>query len=101
MFNLAVAIVAMSSAISLTSCDKFFGGNNDANDKGATITDSLGTDTTGVKEAPEATASDAEATEADKAEDKAAATPEADKADADKTPAPDADKASTTPAEKK
>lgn len=78
MFNLAVAIVAMSSAISLTSCDKFFG-SKDNNQNGALITDSLdkdslgtdslGTDTTATTPAPEASKTDDKAPVAD---DKAA-----------------------------
>lgn len=42
MFNLAVAVVAMGSALTLTSCDKLFGGS-DKNSNETTITDSLST----------------------------------------------------------
>ena len=89
MFNLAVAIVAMSSAISLTSCDKFFG-NKDNNQNDPLVTDSLDKDTLGTDTL---TADTTAAPEASNTDDKAPA------ADADKAPAAD-DKAAT-PAEKK
>lgn len=86
MFNLAVAIVAMSSALSLASCDKLFGNSgNDQTDEGNKIVegvvegvlegalsnDSLSNDTTGAttKQAPEANTSNtdkAPAADADK-----------------------------------
>lgn len=93
MFNLAVAVAAMSSALSLTSCDKLFGNSgNDQTDEGAEIVegviegflegalskDSLAADTTGAAAATPA--------------------PEANTPNSDKAPAPEADKA---PADKK
>ena len=72
MFNLAVAIVAMSSAISLTSCDKFFGSkDNNQNDPLVTdplVTDSLDKDSLGTDTL---TADTTAAPEASKADDKA------------------------------
>lgn len=69
MFSLAAAIVAMSSAISLTSCDKLFGGH--VADGGAlgddTLTEQNATDSTDVKDSTDAATLEVEATDADAA----------------------------------
>lgn len=101
MFNLAVAIVAMSSALSLTSCDKFVGGNSDKDSEtivegvieGALTKDSLNNDSTGAAAATPSS-------EAGKTDAKDATATDTDKPAADDVPAADTDKASS-PAEKK
>lgn len=69
MFSLAAAIVAMSSAITLTSCDKLFGGH--VCDGGAigedTLTEQNSTDSTDVMDSTDAATIEAEATDADAA----------------------------------
>lgn len=64
MFNLAVAIVAMSSAISLTSCDKLFGSHNDGDSlNDDTLTEQATTDSTNVDDSTEAATLDDAAAE--------------------------------------
>lgn len=69
MFSLAAAIVAMSSAISLTSCDKLFGGHVNDGDSlnDDTLTEQNATDSTDVKDSTGTATLEAEATDADAA----------------------------------
>ena len=66
MFSLAAAIVAMSSAITLTSCDKFFGNHVDGDSlTDDSLTEQEATDSTVMDDSTEAATLDSEATEGD------------------------------------